>query len=74
MEDIQTSGHPAQVFKLKGLGQEGQISSGFRRSASMSLLEMGAVGNNAVLPEEFEWEDEPMIVKSYGRQYDSRRE
>ncbi len=27
-----------------------------------------------VVPEEFEWEDEPMIVKSYGRQYDSRRE
>lgn len=73
-EDVLNSGHPAQVFKMKGMGHE--INTGhsqFRRSASMSLLEMSALAST-IIPEEFEWEDEPMIVKSYGRQYDYRRE
>ncbi|CAL8127054.1 unnamed protein product [Orchesella dallaii] len=70
-DDIQ-NGNPAQALKMKGMGHEiGSGSSGFRRSASMSLLEMGALAN-AMIPEDFQWEDEPMIVKSYGRQYDRR--
>lgn len=71
-EDNQSN--PALALKMKGMGYDTQHgASPFRRSASMSLLELGAVAS-AVIPEEFEWEDEPIIVKSYGRQYDSRRE
>lgn len=46
-----------------------------RRSASMSIIsEMGALGNPFV-PEEFEWEEEPAIMRSYGQQphYDISR-
>ncbi|ODN02105.1 Multidrug resistance-associated protein 4 [Orchesella cincta] len=72
-DDMQ-GGNPAQVLKMKGMGHDLSTgSSGFRRSASMSLLEMGVIANG-LIPEDFQWEDEPMIVKSYGRQYDSRRD
>jgi ABC-type multidrug transport system ATPase subunit len=40
----------------------------FRRSASMSLLEMGTIAN-LLVPDEFQWEEEPSIVKSYGHNY-----
>lgn len=72
-DNIQSCGYPSQTLKMKGMGHEASITtSGFRRSASMSLLEMGTM-SNAIIPEDFEWDDEPMIVKSYGRQYDSTR-
>jgi len=71
-----TPGDPENILKYKGTGLEVLNGSNstrpeFRRSASMSLLEMGTLGNMMV-PEEFEWDEEPAIVKSYGFDYQRR--
>lgn len=64
-----------KLLKYKGTGMEvltrAKSQPSFRRSASMSLLEMGTF-DNPLVPEEFPWEEEPAIARSFGQNnYDS---
>jgi ABC-type multidrug transport system ATPase subunit len=69
----------AKILKYKGTGKEALTRSKsqpqmMRRSASStSILEMGVCGNAPVGFEEFEWEEEPAIMRSYGQKFDTSR-
>jgi hypothetical protein len=66
---------PTKILKYKGTGIEvltrSKSQPSFRRSSSMSMLEMGSLGTSLV-PEEFAWEEEASIARSFRK--NSRRE